>query len=609
MPFAIATVVFFVSIRSALLARSFEQLVSVRDLLKAQVENYLGDLTREFERVRLHPEFAASIRTSCADCVARMAGGIVRPGVRDLVLLSADGASYQVLHGKGLSPRSAVASPVLKQVFQEGRSGFVAHDFSRAPVEGSGTLGYLAGPVRAGDRDFVLLLSLTNEELSRLLEQRFGLGHSGETYIIGPDHFFRTRSRFIPQSDLHSVSAGTEGVKAALAGKTDNRLIQDYRDIPVLSSFARLTVPFGDWAILAEIDEAEVLAPMERIGTIAVILSIVTLFFILGMSSYLADRMTQRIRQVRDFLTSLGQGRPVFRRMTATGEDEIADMSQAANALLDYFAKIHSFAGEVGRGDFMVEYRPLGAHDELGNALIRMRDELRCLSEAQVASHRMQARLMIEAQEDERRRIAQELHDGLGQVLTAVRMRIERLDLDPMERHEMCQLLVGCASDVKRISRNLSPHVLANLGLEAALRSLCEVSSRYSGISFQQEYRDARERPTNGVSSLDITLYRVAQEGIANVLQHSQATEAVLRVQLGSDSAELLLQDNGRGFEFRSDHAGETATGGLMNMRRRVAVFGGQFRVQSVPGSGTELYLEIPLNGGESETSVGGIGG
>ena len=217
-------------------------------------------------------------------------------------------------------------------------------------------------------------------------------------------------------------------------------------------------------------------------------------------------------------------------------------------------------------------------------------------------------RLIREAQETERRRVARDLHDSVNQILSSVKFRIQSVEEKLLDHDEAAwkeatkakSLLEKAMQEVRRISRNLRPSELDDLGLAAALRSLCGEFSERTGVVI--ELATAR-LPQNVPGEIELNLYRIIQEALNNIEKHSRATDVTLRLAREGSFLRATIRDNGRGFDPLLTHhrAGKKNHGmGLVDIKERAAFVGGHCAVQSVPGRGTELAIAIPLNQTES---------
>ncbi|MDO6730396.1 cache domain-containing protein [Marinovum sp. 2_MG-2023] len=205
---------------------------------------------------------------------------------------------------------------------------------------------------------------------------------------------------------------------------------------------------------------------------------------------------------------------------------------------------------------------------------------------------------VLDAQEEERGRIARELHDGISQILVAIRYALDitkrRLDKGDTRAGETLDkgidTLAGAIQEVRRISRDLRPGALDDLGLGPALRTLVEDFGIRTGMETYFETVPFRNRLETNAK---IALYRIAQEALTNVERHSDATELAVDVRGHKHGATLRISDNGRGFAPNDNLSG--AGLGLRNMAERVEQLGGTLRVLSAKGSGTVIEVEVPL--------------
>jgi signal transduction histidine kinase len=200
----------------------------------------------------------------------------------------------------------------------------------------------------------------------------------------------------------------------------------------------------------------------------------------------------------------------------------------------------------------------------------------------------------LEGEEKERQRLSRELHDGIGQYLIAIKMKLESLlYLDQSEVREQIRRIKDdfdlTVEEIRRISNNLRPSVLEAFGIVYALRNLCVETSDQTGIKFGFHFKGDLE-------SLDMTIktyiFRIAQEALNNVVRHSGASMADLRLDRRLDDVYFSIKDNGRG--FLPLHL-NTATGhGMNNMRDRVKLLNGTIDIKSGAEKGTLIMIKIP---------------
>lgn len=202
------------------------------------------------------------------------------------------------------------------------------------------------------------------------------------------------------------------------------------------------------------------------------------------------------------------------------------------------------------------------------------------------------ARAALLAQETERARIARSLHDEAGQTLTAVALQLERAAAEgpPEQRERLGALafqLQDTLDEIRRIVRELRPEALEDLGLVNALIALTRRLDQQSEVRFTHDF--APDLPSLSPET-ELVLYRVAQEALTNVLRHSRARRCMVSLRPHDGGVRLVVSDDGVGF---NPHA-ELDTTGLEGMRERAMLAGGALRIESEPGTGTTVTLEVP---------------
>jgi PAS domain S-box-containing protein len=225
----------------------------------------------------------------------------------------------------------------------------------------------------------------------------------------------------------------------------------------------------------------------------------------------------------------------------------------------------------------------------------RLLDTVRAARERQKAlSHRL-----LTAQEEERRRLAVELHDELGQVLTAVKINLASLQRLPAAASASTHLQDTIASvdqameKVRDLALDLRPSVLDDLGLPAALRWYADRFARAAHV----EAHLSIDAVPHLEADLETVCFRMAQEALTNVARHAGARHVWIDLHLLPIGLELSIRDDGRGFDTAAarDHAVGGASMGLLGMQERVALVGGQFELRSAPGGGTELRARFAV--------------
>jgi signal transduction histidine kinase len=215
---------------------------------------------------------------------------------------------------------------------------------------------------------------------------------------------------------------------------------------------------------------------------------------------------------------------------------------------------------------------------------------------------RVLAERLIRAQEDERKRVARELHDDLSQRLSALQIGSAGLArLAPeggpakagfvAQEEHLAQVVEG----VRRLAYDLHPAILTHLGLRAALRSFCVNFSSREEIDVDFS---AQKEPASLSEDVALCLYRVTQEGLRNVAKHSGAKSASVVLKTARGVMHLSIQDQGKGFDLGE---GEQSEGlGLLGMKERVRLVHGALRVRSRPRHGTRIEVRVPVAPGRA---------
>lgn len=204
---------------------------------------------------------------------------------------------------------------------------------------------------------------------------------------------------------------------------------------------------------------------------------------------------------------------------------------------------------------------------------------------------------VFEVQEEERARIARDLHDELGQLLTATLVGLRTVEQAadlPTARARaaaLCEVAAGGLDSVRRLAHGLRASVLEDLGPRPAVERLCEDAAAASGVDFDVSV----EFPTTArlEPAVEVAVYRLVQEGVTNIARHADARHASVRLRLEAEMLEIEIRDDGRG--IAPGDAGRSEEGlGLQGMRERVAFLGGRIRVETSPATGTAILIGIP---------------
>lgn len=234
--------------------------------------------------------------------------------------------------------------------------------------------------------------------------------------------------------------------------------------------------------------------------------------------------------------------------------------------------------------------------------VMRWKNRLQTVTSERLAEREVYLAKIFQAQEDERKRISQELHDDTTQTLLAVANRAHELVANGVN-NDIPQVIkasqwirdtiVRVAEDVRRLSLDLRPSILDNAGLLSALRWLTESLQNESGIETKITIDGEAQRFK---PDYEVLIFRIVQEALNNIRRHSRAKKVIVQIQLGGESLDINVQDDGIGFDAESTGPNLTATGtlGLIGMKERVNFLKGTLAFHSRVGKGTSVLICIP---------------
>lgn len=240
------------------------------------------------------------------------------------------------------------------------------------------------------------------------------------------------------------------------------------------------------------------------------------------------------------------------------------------------------------------------AYQQLRDTQAQLLDATQMRHQQEIKEHKIRASALLQGQEEERKRLSKEMHDGVGQMLTGLKLISENFG-EPTEwslrdRRNMQDLrtVIGqTIQEVRTISHNLMPTVLNDFGIDLALKQLVDSTARNTTaqMTFISNLKEKRlDR------NVEIGLYRIAQEAINNAVKHAEATQISLEVSLSNKKAVLRVKDNGKGFNLtgRKSKASVSPTNGLRNLHERAHLLDGTLKINSAIGRGTEVIAQIP---------------
>jgi PAS domain S-box-containing protein len=214
--------------------------------------------------------------------------------------------------------------------------------------------------------------------------------------------------------------------------------------------------------------------------------------------------------------------------------------------------------------------------------------------EEEVRKKREIVKAIMEAQEKERKEISSELHDNVNQILTTCKLFLEIARNNPAD----ARFIDGCyqniqivIEEIRNISHNLTPYTLKDLGLAAALHDIVQKINQSGKLTIRLlSFQNLEEEDIS--ADIKLAVFRIIQEKINNVLKHAHATELNISLAVYEGKIQLVLTDNGRGFDEKAVKKGM----GLNNIQNRVEYYKGSFNLKTAPGKGCELRIELPCN-------------
>ncbi|MDT8324730.1 MAG: histidine kinase, partial [Bacteroidota bacterium] len=479
-------------------------------------------------------------------------------------------------------------------------------DFQPYAPSADAPASFVASPVMDGSRAVaVLIFQMSIDDINAVMTEygnweREGLGESGETYIVGTDYRMRNDSRFFieqpeeytsmlrglgtPDSVVRAIvthhtsvllqDVRTEATEAALRGQTDTRIVRDYRGMRVLSSFAPLHIAGLRWVLLSEIDEKEAFRSVYELREQLILSGLLILLLAVSLGFLISQTIARPIRTLTDAAEQFGRG-ALDRRAVVRSQDEIGILAETFNTMAD-----------------KIRFHTSRLEDEIGE---RRRAEER-LQRSQ-EQFRNLSRHLQSVREEERKGVAREIHDELGQRLTSLKLHLALLQEDVPSRnggtHQRFSAMLDDIDEtiqsVKRIISQLRPGLLDDLGLSAAIEWQTEEFQRHSGI-----------RCTLSISPPELSLdadratavFRIFQETLTNVARHAGADAVRIELCEDADTVHLTIRDDGRG--IRPEEIEHPASFGLVGIRERAQYFDGDVTITGEPGGGTTVSVHIP---------------
>lgn len=295
----------------------------------------------------------------------------------------------------------------------------------------------------------------------------------------------------------------------------------------------------------------------------------------------------EKIEWILDFMTIsvlIAEGLLIFRPVVNTTRRAISLLAESQEALLESNANL-----EITNQQLVAAQKEILLIEEEKYQL-------------QLAEDRIRAAALIEGQEEERKRFARELHDGIGQMLTGLKLHAEKLRQvqfeDEKQRKrfdQLVRLIQDTIQTTRQISFNLMPSVLHDFGLNAALQLLCEQTSDSSGLNIRFEGKQERILLNE---PMETGLYRIAQEALNNAVKHAHADHIMIKLEQNKNRIILEIEDDGKGFlvgNLKNSDRAFISRNGIENIRTRTQLLNGEMNITSKLNGGTKLVIQVEI--------------
>ncbi len=568
-----------------------ERLLAARVAAAAAVAAHFDEaLTGDLELLQrlasgVGPHFA-ELDPEAADRAARETFAHFRH--REAVFLLDAGRRIVAEEPRGrLSATPATALPLVGEVLRSGlprlsdlvldRRGALVHELVPVRDWSGAVVGVAGGTFDPARRDF--------DRMLRLLRR----GQSGVADLVD------SGGAVVASTDPRRIGAPVE-CRAWIAG-----LLRDHRSesarcdgchaergVPVRRPELRTVSPLASspWGVVLRQSTEEALPSEGAVPWIALLLVLAVQTALAGLFAWGAVRsVTQPVAVLTAEAERIASGDLAW-PIPPLGADEVGHLGRSLDRMRQ---AIKDLVERVGRANEELERRVADRTRELNDANARLRER--------EADRVELLRKVITAQEEERRRVARELHDETSQELAVLLMRIDRADVairagGAPALDELRAVATRALDDVHRLILDLRPSVLDDLGLLSAIRWYADRTLTARGIAVRCEFGELGRLPPE----LETALFRLCQEAMSNVARHAQATQVLVEVAVSGREIAVDVEDDGRGFDPEAVARREgRRPWGLLGIRERAELLGGAARIESSPGNGTRVSVRIPL--------------
>jgi signal transduction histidine kinase len=430
---------------------------------------------------------------------------------------------------------------------------------------------------------------LDYNKIRNILLERTGMGASGESYLVGEDFRMRSQSRFYPNKTPYTITVKTKGVNNAFKYFNGRGVFKDYRGIDVYSVYSLIKVQNLKLVILSEMDVDEVTVPLQELKERLIGLTIAIFLLAVMLSLFLIRIITNPIKNMQKSLRIMAEGDYNQTNEFIKNSSEIKEMFDALANLKASLQGAVKFSDDIGKMNLNTDFKPKSPNDLLGKSLLAMRDKLIEFRNKEENTRIQSKRMLVNSLENERRRLARELHDGVGPYLTSLKHYIENRVENEVKKSEMKKIVDETISEIRLMSNALMPASIDDFGIGVTLTNFIENLKKSTTVTI--EYEDlTRQEGTNITNQQAINLFRICQELINNSLKHANAKNIRITLSEFDDFISLFYFDDGIGFDINTIKLGS----GITNIKERVEICNGTITIHSTPEN-SSFEIELPI--------------
>ncbi|MFZ4398638.1 MAG: HAMP domain-containing protein [Bacteroidales bacterium] len=573
----IASYSFYTS-RNALMDRTFEQLTSLQTVKKNQIENFFTDRIRDIQLISGSEDALKLLHIvthhyNLSNNTSKIEETKINKEYE--LFLNKYYDNYLIFNDKGfllcidtkkkdnvlISYDTVSNFPLEELILKVKKTHKIFIQDFKLNYKHSHPSIYLGAPILDNKQNLIgiIALEISFDAINAIMYENNhhnGLGKTGESYLVGEDYLMRSESRFHKKA-LLKTKVKTQAVINAFNEDHGTKIITDYRNKEALSAYSKLDIPNLNWCIIAEIDLKEATIPVYKLLNNTLFISILLAIALFIFAYFISKKITRPIVNLTDASKKIGKGE-FNEHLQIYSKDEIGALTESFNLMMSH---LENQSQELKK-----------------ERLLRLQS-------------------VIDGQEIERQRLSRELHDGLGQLLIAIKLKLESLIFT--DRSKLLYTIEGIKTlfdstidEVKRISYDLMPAVLYEFGLPKAIRNLCEDIENRSHITITFAYECDADKLDKVMKTY---LFRIVQEALNNIVKHAEATKVSIFLQIENNEIHLKIEDNGKGFEMKEQFQ-SLKTNGIYNMRERVNLLNGIFEIDSIPQKGTVINVKISLS-------------